>query len=104
MTPGARVDFDADGFRMDDGWIAWNELSEVVAFKEDLWSVDRICLGLLVHSSDRWVKLDEDAAGFRSFLAELARRLPGFDVERFRQLAFPAFERCETVLWRKPVG
>jgi len=101
MNPSVRVDFDGEGFRIEGAKIAWSDLSEVVAFKEDLWSFDAVRLGFRTRSAESLVSVGEEAEGYRPLLAELSRRLPGFRNDWFPEVAFPAFDRCETLLWRR---
>lgn len=101
MKSNARVDFDREGFRVEGVLIAWSGLLEVIAFKEDLWSRDFIRLGFRTSRGDL-VSVGEDEEGYQPLLAELPRRLPRFRNDWFQEVAFPAFERCETILWWRP--
>lgn len=100
MKSNARVDFDREGFRVGGVRIAWSELSGVIAFKEDLWARDSIRLGFRTFRGDL-ASVGEDEEGYQPLLAELSRHLPGFRNDWFHEVAFPAFERCETILWRR---
>ena len=48
--------------------------------------------------------VNEEHPQFEELVGAFEARLPGFDGEWFRKVAFPAFETCETVLYRAATG
>lgn len=78
----------------------WQEISEIVAFKRDLFALDLICLR--IKTCDGWsFEINEDIPGFKPLVAEFERQLPGFRRDWFRIVALPAFEPNVTLLYQK---
>ena len=81
--------------------ISWCEITEIRAFKRDLWSVDLVCF-LLRTRSGRTLELDEDQPGFPAALAELETRFPG--VKGWEESVIqPPFASRETTLYRQKI-
>lgn len=83
------------------------DVVSIVAFKRDLWSVDQVCVGILVGAADGEGEPDgpfvtEDDPAFAAVLADLGAhfRLR----ERWREeVVHPPFATNRTVLWRRDV-
>jgi hypothetical protein len=56
--------------------VAWRDTVGVKAFKRDLYTVDLICLSILL-KDNKAVELNEEMAGWESLVAELPTYLPG---------------------------
>ncbi|TAJ16909.1 MAG: hypothetical protein EPO68_10305 [Planctomycetota bacterium] len=99
---------DAIGYRHPDGkfsWIVEFEAVEWIAgYKVDLYAVDCICLGLGARGLEGgWFEMHEEMAGWREALAALERAFPGVEHGVYsRDVMFPAFKLCWTVLWLRP--
>ena len=80
--------------------MSWQDVSQVTAFKRDLFTVDCICL-FLARSDDIGVELDEEMASWKSFIEALPQYLPGCKPwsEWFMDVAFPAFETKLTLVY-----
>jgi hypothetical protein len=80
--------------------VRWGDLKEIVAYKVDAITVDHICLGF--RSSDHdWLDIaTEETPGWEVLCDELDRRFGVAYETWFAQVAFPAFARNLTVLWR----
>ena len=82
--------------------VAWTEVVEVFAFKEDLFTVDEICLGFRVHEDGTFRMVNEDYIGYKELIAGLERRFSGIRTNWFSDVAFPAFAENRTTLWGQP--
>ena len=82
--------------------IAWEDVIRVEAFKRDLYAVDLICLSIhFDHNTS--IEIDEEMAGWDSLVDRLEEYLPRskkFDYW-FELVAFPAFKRNLTVIYRR---
>ena len=79
--------------------VAWSEVLEVFAYKEDRFTTDDICLGFRVHEDGTFWMVSEDFIGYKELLAELERRFSGIRTDWFAEVAFPAFVLNRTTLW-----
>jgi hypothetical protein len=82
--------------------IEWRDVDRATAFKRDLFAVDLLCLAL-IRADGSAVELDEDMKGWDAFVQSLPARLPGCAKWEswFADVAFPAFERNETEVFRR---
>lgn len=115
VPPSARdhryeIRFDAAGFAVADlrsadphcYRMAWEDVHRGVAFKRDLFTVDCICL-LLEGAGEQDIELNEEMAGWSTFVEALPSSLPGCVPwpDWFTVVAFPAFETNETEIYRR---
>lgn len=82
--------------------LMWHEVCEIVAFKEDCFGVDSICIGFRLSDSDNYLRVFEEAEGYEEMLAELERRFPNIRKDWFNDVAFPAFVPNWTTIWGTP--
>jgi hypothetical protein len=102
------VVLDEDGFSLvrkgQECWhVRWSDIREVFAFKEDLLTVDRICLGFRITDDGTYYSVDEDMRGYPELLQEVERRFPDRDPHWWRKTAFPPFATCRTTIWGRPM-
>jgi hypothetical protein len=73
--------------------VAWQDTVGVKAFKRDLYTVDLICLSILL-KDNKAVELNEEMAGWESLVEKLPTYLPGCQqfAEWFSAVAYPAFK------------
>ena len=83
--------------------IAWDDVLEVVAFKEDLFGYDEICVGFRIDDADSYPRVTEEFVHYKELLEELPRRFPGIRTDWFNDVAFPAFVPNWTTLWGQPL-
>lgn len=81
--------------------VAWSDVREIIAFKEDLFSYDEICVGFRVKDEDAYRIVTEEYLDFDDLLRELRYRFPGIPIDWFADVVFPAFAPNGTVLWRR---
>jgi hypothetical protein len=77
----------------------WDEVKEVVAWKDDVFGYDIICIGLRVRDEPEYLKIDEEQTGWAEAVRAIEQRY-GIDGEEWwRAVAFPAFVENWRVLW-----
>ena len=78
------------------------DVKEIVAYKENLFGCDSICIGFRTSESDEYFRVFEEAAGYNAMLTELENRFPGIRTDWFNEVAFPAFVPNWTTIWGEP--
>ena len=81
--------------------LRWSEVEEVHAFKRDEFTTDLICLAFKKSGKDEYYEIHEEMAGYHDLVETLPTHLPGFNLEWFLAVAFPAFETNHQVIWKK---
>lgn len=82
--------------------LMWHEVREIVAYKEDCFGVDSICIGFRIEDSEKYPRVFEEAEGYKEMLSELERRFPDIRKDWFNEAAFPAFVPNWTTIWGTP--
>jgi hypothetical protein len=80
----------------------WDEVTRIVAYKRDLWTVDLICLDFFVASRQLTYQADEEMHGFRDMSDRMRLLFPSVGESWWPEVAFPAFVTNEKVLYDKP--
>jgi hypothetical protein len=82
--------------------VAWSDVMGIIAFKQDLFSVDRICL-TIVHRDGKDSVLHEEMQGWQAFVDALPDRLPDCMpfASWFDTVAFPAFKLNPTRIFER---
>jgi hypothetical protein len=83
--------------------VEWADVREIVAYKEDLLTVDRICIGFRTDATDRYKSVTEEDDHYEVLLTELPRQFDGIRTGWFRDVAFPPFFTNRTLLWGEPL-
>ncbi|MFO0985592.1 MAG: hypothetical protein U1E76_28300 [Planctomycetota bacterium] len=80
----------------------WIEIHRVIAFKRDLFAVDRLCL-LLADADGLGIEVHEDMARWRALVTALPQHLVGCKPwsEWFAAVAFPAFATNQTEIYKR---
>ena len=81
----------------------WEDVLAVRAFKLDCYGYDTIYFAVESTVDGAGFLMSEDHIQFKELVSAFEARLTGFDREWFNRVAFPAFERCETVLYLRPL-
>ena len=113
-NPRWRIVFDASGMKMHGSvWrgllrsrseiresFAWNDVTQVVAFKRDCYAVDSMRILFQLRTGQHH-EVYEDMEGFTELMEKLPAYLPGAlrMEEWFSAVAFPAFEPCQTQIY-----
>ena len=84
--------------------LRWSEVKEIVAYKEDCFGFDSICIGFRAIDADEYLRVFEEADGYKELIAELERRFPDIRKDWFNEVAFPAFEPNWTTIWGQPMA
>ena len=87
----------------DEDFFAWDSVESISVFKRDLFTYDLICAALDFRDSEA-VEFDEDDPLWRDFVSLLSDNLEGAmsPDSWFSEVAFPAFEERETVIYSRP--
>jgi hypothetical protein len=104
------ISFDSSGFTITNlrdhshelVTMRWQDVNQVTAFKRDLITVDCICL-YLARAEGTGVELDEEMAGWRSFIEALPQYLPGCKPwpDWFLAVSSPAFEMKPILVYNR---
>ncbi|MGJ8674282.1 hypothetical protein [Rubritalea sp.] len=78
---------------------ALDDVIEVFAFKEDLFSTDIICIGFRINSDGDYFKIDEEMNNYVTCRDALPDYFPGIRTDWFREVAFPAFDANCLSIW-----
>lgn len=79
----------------------WGDIEEIHACKADLFTTDLIRLLFKKSGRDECFEIHEQMAGYHELVEALAKYLPGFGLDWFSDVAFPAFETNHRVIWRR---
>jgi len=82
----------------------WDEVTKIVTYKRDLFSVDLICLDFFVESQQLTYPTHEEMAGFRDLSERMRRLFPSISEGWWSEVAFPAFATNEKILYDKPAA
>ena len=82
--------------------VAWQDVIRVEAFKIDLFTVDQICIELILRDGYA-LEINEEMDGWFELMEKLPEYLPGCKKfhEWFMNVAVPAFETNETTLYQR---
>jgi hypothetical protein len=81
--------------------VHWDEVEEIRAFKQDLFTVDLICWGFGCRGDNSTVVVNEEMLGFQELQKAVRSRFDVKNEDWFLQVAFPAFAGNMTVIWPK---
>jgi hypothetical protein len=82
----------------------WSVVDEIVAWKEDLWGVDLICVGFRLSGRDSdsdWITVHEEMPGYKLLIAELERRFPEHRNDWWSKVVQPPFAECRTTIYQR---
>ncbi len=80
--------------------VDWCSVEQIVAYKVDLFSIDLMCLRLMLSPTGSEVEIRENDRGWQTVVDAIARRFE-FSETWWSRVAFPAFEGNVTVLWEQ---
>jgi hypothetical protein len=107
-APQYQISLLADGFVVTrDGnaieQLKWKDVREVIAYKQDLVTVDRVCLELWSMVGEV-AAINEDLPGFVIFREEMERALVGIDVDWWAKVVHTPFAENQTVIFRRSLA
>ena len=80
--------------------LRWEDVTGVVAYKRDCYSVDQVCVGFrILDDNEHYFVIDEDQLGYRSILNDLDDRTDGAWSNKFNEVILPPFKTCWTEIW-----
>jgi hypothetical protein len=82
--------------------MTWEEVVRIVAFKQDLFTTDCVCL-MMLRDDDNGVQVDEEMKGWSEFTESLPIHLPGCRpwADWFMKITTPAFASNETEIFTR---
>jgi len=81
--------------------LLWNEIEEVHAFKRDMLTTDLICLAFKKSGKEEYYEIREEMAGYHDLLEMISKKLLGFNLDWFPDVAFPAFATNHRIIWKR---
>jgi hypothetical protein len=107
MTDGACIILTPNGVAFTAGltqvirWqLRWQDVAEIVAWKEDLVTIDLLCLGFRLLGEPDYLQCNEQQSGWSELCAELKRRFP-LRPDWWSAVVVPAFQQNWSLLWRR---
>jgi|UniRef100_UPI00378429E3 hypothetical protein len=82
--------------------IAWHEVKEIVACKEDCWTFDSICIGFRIEERNEYLYVVEEYEGFKDLLKALDKHFPNLREGWYNEVAFSEFIQNWTTIWGTP--
>jgi len=101
----SRIIIDDEGVRLIDHagaerWrFPWAQVKEIVAWKDDVFAYDILCLGFRVGNLPEYFACDEEQHGWGDLLDAVEQRFGVKKTEWRPKVVFPAFASNWTVLW-----
>jgi len=80
--------------------VKWESITQMVGFKIDLLTIDEICLHIEIQKSEN-LEISESTKGWFQFLKKIKEQFPSINKTWEIDIANPAFERNETVIYQK---
>lgn len=80
----------------------WMDVSKVETYKQDLFSVDMICLDFAVDADQMVYMADDEMDGFRELSSRLTQYFPTIAPDWWSEVAFPAFATKHRILYERP--
>ncbi len=85
--------------------LRWDDVNEIVAFKRDLGTTDRVCFEFHLKSKhDVVYETNEEVKGFQELVKRLESIFPTFDKNWPQKVIKPAFATNRTVIFRAEQG
>ena len=79
--------------------VRWDQVREIVAFKEDLFSEDNVCFGFRCDDSGLYQSVGEHEVDFEAFSKAVISHFPGFRKDWRNVVIQPPFAENWTVVW-----
>ena len=80
----------------------WSEVTKIVTYKRDLFTVYLVCLDFFVASQDLNYPTHEEMHGFRDMCDRMHLLFPSIGVGWWSEVMFPPFVTNEKILFGKP--
>ncbi|MEK6702968.1 MAG: hypothetical protein AABZ53_11945 [Planctomycetota bacterium] len=96
---GERVRVFAEGVEIES--FVWDQVELVAAWKQDCWGMDRIWVGFDCTDAEELVCVHEEMEGYQALIDQMQSRCTGHLADWWSKVAFPAFVKNLTVVWRR---
>ena len=80
--------------------VAFDAVRQIVAFKQDLFTTDLICVAFIVEAENGLI-VHEEMPGFKDLFDTLLASFPGLDREWYTRVMHPAFATNKIVVWER---
>jgi hypothetical protein len=80
----------------------WADVSRVQTYKQDLFSVDMICLDFVVDADQMVYTIHDEMDGFSDLSNRLTQYFPSIASNWWSEVAFPAFATKYRILYENP--
>ena len=84
--------------------VQWSDIDEIIAFKIDTITFDRLCIALRLQQDGAYVTTDEETPGWKELNQQLLLTFGVSFDKWFGVVAFPPFAENRTVLWSRDTG
>jgi hypothetical protein len=84
--------------------VRWAEVDEIIAFKIDTITFDRLCMAFRRHPDGTYLATDEETPGWKELNDQLLHTFGVSFDSWFPAVAFPPFAENRTTLWSRDVG
>lgn len=81
--------------------VEWKNIIKIIAYKEDLFTTDLICLGLHLLNDKNTYKLHEEMKQFNLFQEALADNLTLTNPDWYYDVMQPPFKTNSTIIYQK---
>jgi hypothetical protein len=79
--------------------VEWSKVRGIAGFKQDIFTVDLICLGFRDSEGHDYAVVSEDFENYDALTQEIERRYPDHDPQWWGKVLQPPFSTCWTVIW-----
>ena len=104
-NPTGKISIESDGFELSFKKtlqkILWTDITEIYAFKEDVFTYDMVWFEFTLKGKANKVYISEETNGFEVLDSELVKRLPNYYMTWRNKVIVPAFEENRTLLFEK---
>lgn len=93
----ARLDLNENGFLITwsnntSRFVLWKEITEIYAYKRDLYTVDMICLSIGLGKNNEAIEVNEEMLNLFELTKGFSQHLSGFDSEWHTEVVLPSFK------------
>ncbi|MES2352794.1 MAG: hypothetical protein V4568_00095 [Pseudomonadota bacterium] len=81
------------------GYVRWNEVERIQAYKVDLLTTDCICLLFEFRVGKTSIQVSEEWQGFAELFTPMSASFPSIPPNWYLDVMTPAFERKQTILY-----
>ena len=83
------------------GGVKWDQIDKVAVFKEDLVTLDLICMEFTIGARNEMFEINEDVQGFWDVVKQIKVLFPSSRQDWEASVVKPAFERNATIIYER---